>query len=157
MLLIRLRAEIEDELESISHLQHDLNECKKLGAVRVALRAKASVLHDFYTGTERIFTKIASELNGGIPNTQQWHTELLHDMSLHLEEIRPPVITTELRDALVPFLRFRHLFRNLYGFSLDPRRLGELADVFPAVLDQLRREIKTFTSWLRDVSKLPEG
>jgi len=157
MLLIRLRAEIESELESISRLQDDLNECAKLGGEGVILRAKASVFHDFYTGIERIFIKIASELNGGIPSTPRWHVELLQDMSLHLEEVRPPVITAELRDALLSFLRFRHLFRNLYGFKLDPRRLGELSDAFPGVLAKFSKEMKTFTDWLRETSRLPEG
>ena len=156
MLLIRLRAEIEAELESILCLQDDLNECVALGGTGVILRAKASVFHDFYTGIERIFVKIASELNGGIPNTPQWHVELLQDMRLHLEEIRPPVVTAELRDALLPFLRFRHLFRNLYGFNLEPRRLEELSEAFPTVLAQSRNELKAFTHWLREISRLPE-
>ena len=156
MLLIRLRAEIKAELENILRLQDDLDECAALGGEGVILRAKASVFHDFYTGIERIFKKIASELNGGIPNTPQWHTELLQDMSLHLEELRPPAITAELRDALLPFLRFRHLFRNLYGFNLDSRKLRELSKAFPAVLAKFSNEMKVFTDWLRETSRLPD-
>jgi hypothetical protein len=156
MLLIRLRAEIEAELESVVRLQDDLNECVALGDTGVILRAKASVFHDFYTGMERIFVKIASELNGGIPNTPQWHIDLLQDMCLHLEEIRPPVVSAQLRDALLPFLRFRHLFRNLYGFNLDPRRLEELSEAFPVVLAKSKIEMEAFTHWLRETSRLPE-
>ncbi len=155
MLLIRLRAEIEAEFESLMRLQGDLDECDRLGVAGIVLRAKASVFHDFYTGIERIFTRIASELNGGIPNTPQWHIELLQDMSLHLEEIRPTVITAELRDALLPFLRFRHLFHNMYGFNLDPRRLGELREAFRPALTTFIAEMKIFTQWLRDTSRLP--
>lgn len=157
-LLIRLLAEIENELQSISRLEDDLRHCRKGKDNRIAMRAKASILHDFYTGAEHIFTKVASELNGGIPNTPQWHSDLLRDMCLNLEEIRPPVITVKLRDALMPFLRFRHLFRNMYGFDLDPARMDELVDAFPDVLEQLKSEIGIFIGWLRKTSGLaPAG
>ncbi len=157
ILLIRLRAEIEAELESFSRLKDDLDACTEMGNSSVILRAKASIFHDLYTGIERIFTKIASELNGGIPNTPQWHTDLLQDMSLDLEEVRPHVITGKLRDSLMPFLRFRHLFRNLYGFNLDPHRMVELNEAFPTVLNTFILEMHAFIDWLREMSKLPEA
>lgn len=158
ILLIRLLAEIDSELKSISRREDDLRECRKGNDNRITMRAKASILHDFYTGVEHIFTKVASELNGGIPNTPQWHTDLLRDMCLNLEEIRPPLITVKLRDALMPFLRFRHFFRNMYGFDLDPTRIDELVDAFPGVLEQLKSEIGSFTVWLRKMGGLsPAG
>ena len=155
LLLIRLRAEIEAELESLTRLQDDLDACVEMGNSNVTLRAKASIFHDLYTGIERIFAKIAAELNGGIPNTPQWHADLLQDMSLNLEDVRPHVITGKLRDSLLPFLRFRHLFRNLYGFNLDPPRMAELNEAFSTVLDTFNSEMHGFINWLRDMSKMP--
>ena len=149
VLLVRLIAEMEDEIKSLTLLRGEMNDCLKMGLSHVVLRAKASVLHDFYTGIERIFTKIASELNGGLPNTPQWHIELLRDMSLPLEGVRPAVVTSRLRDALVPFLRFRHLFLNLYGFDLEPKRLYELVDLFPETLVRFLGEMDIFIQWLR--------
>ncbi len=146
MLLVRLRSEIENELESLSRLTNDLVDCEEVGTTSVVMRAKASIFHDFYTGVERIFTKIAAELNGGIPNTPQWHADLLRDMCLNLEGIRPPVITKEMCDSLLPFLRFRHLFHNMYGFCLDPPRIGELGEAFSEVQQAFLSEMSEFMS-----------
>ena len=83
------------------------------------------------------------------------------DIDLVVEGIPPErffsiTAAAQLRDALLPFLRFRHLFRNLYGFNLDPRRLEELSEAFPIVLAKSRIEMEAFTQWLRETSRLPE-
>ena len=62
----RLRAEIENELERLARLRRDA-----AGAPSTddpyAIRARGSILHDLYNGIERIFERIADELDGGLP------------------------------------------------------------------------------------------
>ena len=67
---------IEEELRGITQLREEIAECKDNS--RVYRRAKASILHDFYNACERIFEAIAREVNGGLPDSQQWHKKLLH-------------------------------------------------------------------------------
>lgn len=83
-------------------------------------------MHDFYTEIERIFEKVAPELNGGVPAGPAWHRDLLDSMSLDLPGVRPPVLSGATAAALAEYLRFRHLYRNLYGFELDWARLAPL-------------------------------
>jgi hypothetical protein len=112
------------------------------------MRARASILHDFYCGIERIFMRIAQELNGGVPVSEHWHRQLLRDMSLELEGVRPAVITKELHDLLVPFLGFRHLFRNVYGFVIEGERLDRLDARFDETFLGLQAGLRRFLDWL---------
>jgi len=115
---------------------------------RRELRGIGDIVHDFYTGAERMFEKIAPELNGGIPAGPAWHRHLLESMMLDLTNIRPPVITPSTAQALAEFLRFRHLFRNLYGFELEWPRLRALLARLPATWRALESDLRTFLDFL---------
>lgn len=115
------------------------------------LRGIGDILHDFYTGAERIFEKIAPELNGGTPAGAAWHRELLENMTLDLPGIRPPVVSRDTAKVLDEFLRFRHLFRNLYGFELDWEKVRPLLERLPLTWNILERELRAFVSFLETV------
>ena len=66
----RLAAEVESELSSLGALEAELAGAPS-GDDTYALRARGSILHDFYNGIERVFVRIARELNGGVPQAEQ--------------------------------------------------------------------------------------
>jgi hypothetical protein len=88
------------------------------------------ILHDFYTGLETVFEKIARETKEGLPTGEAWHRDLLNVMSLDIPEMRPPVISRSLARELYEYLRFRHLFRNIYVYELSWERMKLLAKNF---------------------------
>ena len=69
-------------------------------------------------------------------------------MSIAIPGVRPAVIDAALADALGEFLRFRHVFRNVYGFVLDPERMRPLEERLPVVLATFRTQIEAFLTWL---------
>ena len=148
VMMIRLRKEVETELSGLARLQEEHAGVPMAKADGYMLRARASILHDFYSSVERIFVRIAQELNGGVPGTERWNRDLLLDMSLELDSVRPAWITRELHDLLVPFLGFRHLFRNVYGFALDGERLDRLDARFDEAFLRFREEMRRFMDWL---------
>jgi hypothetical protein len=143
----RVAQEIDVELRSIERLADELQSAPT-GDDTFALRARASILHDFYTGVERVFVRLAEEINGGVPRGEHWHRQLLTDMAIAIPEVRPAVISGELADELAEFLRFRHVFRNVYGFVLQADRLGALQAKLPGVLESFLREVRGFMTWL---------
>ena len=143
----RLAAEIRHELDSLDQIR-DQNSAAPRDDAIFTLRARGSILHDFYNGIERVFVRIAEELNGGVPQGDQWHRQLVTDMSIVIPGVRPPVIDAALADALGEFLRFRHVFRNVYGFVLDPERMRPLEERLPVVLATFRTQIQVFLTWL---------
>ncbi len=143
----RLAAEIANELECLSLLEE-----QSAGAPRgddtFSLRARGSILHDFYSGIERVFVRIAEELDGGVPQGEQWHRQLAKDMSLEIPGVRPAVIAEELARSLGDFRRFRHVFRNVYGFALEDQRMRPLEERLPTVLSSFRRQVGEFLDWI---------
>jgi hypothetical protein len=89
----------------------------KFSSLRI--RACASILHDFYSGIEKMFINIARETDRTVPGGEGWHRELLEQMTLDIPDMRPAVIGTELAAQLQQYLSFRQRFRNLYGYELE--------------------------------------
>lgn len=112
------------------------------------LRGIGAILHDFYTAIEHIFETIAPELNGGLPAGESWHRELLNNMTLDLPGLRPPVLGAETAHALDDFLRFRHLFRNVYGFELEWSRVRALLEQLSTAWGKLEADVDRFLTFL---------
>lgn len=146
--LIGIIAEIEKELHNLEELGAELETVKPEKSV-VSKRSKGSILHDFYNCCERIFKKIAIELNSGYEESEKWHKSLLYRMTIPIEGIRPRVISDELAAELDEFLAFRHFFRNIYGFELKGDRIDYLAEKFERVAERVQKEIKEFLGFLR--------
>ena len=84
-------------------------------------------LHNYYSGWERIFAGIATDLNGGVPQNGQWRRRLLDSMTLQLPDVGPTILSATTETALLPYLAFRHGVRNVYGFEIE--RNQQLPDV----------------------------
>lgn len=153
----RLAAAIRDELRDIEQLVAEADAARarfaKMKPSRLELRGIGAILHDFYTGVERMFETIAPELNGGVPAGSSWHRELLRNMTLDLPGFRPAVIERETERLLDELLRFRHLFRNVYGFELEWPRLRALLERLPAAWKALHADVDRFLGFLDHASK----
>ncbi|MCD6407537.1 hypothetical protein J7L87_00610, partial [bacterium] len=109
----RLKEEILGEIENIEKLKKELATIPE--NMSFSNRAKGSIFHDFYNCCERIFKKIAIEIDGYFPSSKTWHKELLYRMTKPVNKIRPSVISEEMAALLDEYLSFRHVFRNIYG------------------------------------------
>lgn len=142
----RLAAEIDHELERLEQLRDELATAPRDDDT-FSLRARGSMLHDFYSGIERVFVRIAEELNGGVPQGEQWHRQIVTDMSLEIPGVRPAVIEPDLARELGDYLRFRHVFRNVYGSFLEAERMRPLEERLPAVLAAFLTQMRAFLAW----------
>lgn len=152
--LLTLKKEIEKELKDLQRLNEEMAQVlthKKQSFLET--RAAGSILHDFYSGIEKIFRRIASRIDRDIPSGEDWHTELLIRMSIPLDDIRPKVISENLKDQLADYLRFRHLFRNIYGFELKWERCKTLGIMLDRVFKLFQKEIKRFLRFLDSIQK----
>lgn len=58
-------------------------------------------------------------------------------MGTDIEMVRPAALDHEMIQQLDEYLRFRHLFRNMYGFDLEWERCRELLNDVPATFETL--------------------
>ncbi len=156
-LIRRLQSEINQEILSLEALLRELETLKpRLAQKEISnldLRAAGSILHDSYNGVENIFRRVAQELNGGLPAGEDWHKQLLTDMSLDVKGVRPPLVSEDLKLKLQKYLGFRHIFRNVYGFHLEQEQIKVMVKEFPRILSWLRREIAAFQEYLDKLSQ----
>jgi hypothetical protein len=156
--IVDLIAEIEDEVLQLDKLAINIEKTRATlpdepEERRIHEESLALKLHNFYTGCERVFKNIAKDVNGGVSDSLDWHRRLLHAMSLNLENIRPAVISGETEAILSEFLSFRHVVRNIYGFSINSERLGYLLNKFGNAFQVFKRDILDFVMFLKEIAK----
>ena len=145
--LLLLKADIDREMALVERLlEESRNDLSGVGGTpsRLEVRGVASVLQDFYSGVERVFERIAVELDGELPRGGDWHSQLLNRMEEEVEGVRPRVLTSDLAERLRPFLRFRHLFWNIGGEQLRWERCTELLAEVDEVWPLFQRQMQEF-------------
>jgi hypothetical protein len=153
-----LRADIRRELRDLERV---LEQTKEVLAHEewpdlAFNRTLGSLLHDFYTGVEKIFQRITLEMEGSLPAGPDWHIQLLRRMSTPIDQVRPAVLDDELAQRLGEYLRFRHVFRVVYGFELSRDRLQELAANLYKVFTSLDAQLGRFVEFLEMIDKSTE-
>lgn len=146
-----LKADIQFELENLNKLLTELDELianVKSAPVFTELRAMGSILHDFYCGVEKIFERIALAMDSELPQGPDWHSQLLIRMGSEIERIRPAIINKALQNQLREYLRFRHLFRNVYGFALDWTKLQRPVNMMKEIYHNFQSDILNFFIFL---------
>lgn len=118
--------------------------------------AAALHLHDFYSGLERLFEMIASEIDETVPRGGSWRRELLTQMTILLTDVRPAVLTRETAQCLDEYLRFRHVVRNVYALHLDAERVGTLAAGLRSTYERVREELEEFGRFLGRLGQADE-
>ena len=105
-------------------------------------------LHGIYTGIERIFEIIATEVDLSLPTGNKWHRDLLNQMAVNIPDVRKEVITEESRTILDELRRFRHVIRSAYSFQLDKQKVLIVVNDFLSYHHQLIQEIQSFCYYL---------
>lgn len=144
-LLGRISAEVRRELRNIRHISGELDRFNEKYPEKdeFLVRAAGSLVADFYNGVEKLFRLIAEECDGGIPKGDAWHKSLLSNMRTQIND-RPPLISDELYVRLLPYLGFRHVFRQAYGFELDTGKLTSLVQGLDSIAGQVVAEVEFF-------------
>jgi hypothetical protein len=143
----KLKKLVDTELNNLERLSKEINKLlsgSKEKKDSIEVRAAGSIIHDFYCGIEKIFERVATVIDNHVPFGMNWHTDLLLQMGKTIEGIRDRVISEKLITKLKEYLRFRHLFRHLYGFELKWDRIKPLCVEVEGVLSDFKKEIIEF-------------
>ncbi len=158
VLATRIRAELTNLDRSVRRAERAWQAAQHAGIDQdMFVDSAALSLHGFYAGLERLLEAIALQLDGSLPKGETWHRDLLEQMSLNLPGLRPPVIGPAVVQTLDEYRRFRHVVRNVYAESLDPLRVGELAEKLKPVWTQVQQELITFVDFLEGVSRADDA
>ena len=145
---IKLIQRITDERAKIERVVSSITELLQEIEVAIPRHRKffeeltAKKLVEVYNGIERIFERIAREVDMHTPKGNQWHNNLLKQMAERQPE-RPPVVSQETLPRLKELLDFRHKVNNIYGDELIYEKAEEL---FATVSE----ELDTFIAFLTE-------
>ena len=115
----------------------------------------ATDLTDVYRGIERIFERIAREVDMHTPRGSRWHNDLLEQMAERQSE-RPPVISQETLPRLKELLDFRHKVNNIYGDELIYEKAEEHAKPIAELFTTASKELDTFIAFLTETHESDE-
>ncbi len=116
----------------------------------------AKKLAEVYSGIERIFERIANEIDKHLPKGERWHTDLLTQMAECRPE-RPPVISEGTRRKLRQLLRFRHKVNNIYGDELIYEKAEEHAKPIGDLFATVSKELDILIAFLTETEGTHEG
>jgi hypothetical protein len=143
----RIREEVAELQRVVARLQAGWQRAQKT-ADDFYLDGVALNLHGFYSGLERLFELIATQVDDSLPDGAVWHKELLDQMAVEIPSVRPAVISEETRADLDPFRGFRHVVRNVYTHALLPERMAGLVSQSGPLFERLRVELLAFADFL---------
>lgn len=152
-LLIQERISIElnkinQAIQQLEIFMIQLNDSSNLIYQEALVNSLALNLHGIYTGIERIFEVIATEIDLSLPTGNKWHRDLLNQMAVNIPDVRKEVITEESRTILDELRRFRHVIRSAYSFQLDKQKVLIVVNDFLNYHHQLIQEIQSFCDYL---------
>jgi hypothetical protein len=136
----------EAQLQQLFDLHRELlAKCRGEEPSAIELSALGAFLHSFYTGIENLFRRVAVELEDEMPGGEAWHRRILRQMAEPTKE-RPAFISHGLAERLMPYLQFRHVFRQAYSFKLQWQKMAPLVLSSEELFDLIRTEISLFSA-----------
>ena len=123
MLNKKIIEEIDTECKKIEQLFDEyellLTEIVEREPDFIEIGSLAMMLHSFYNGLEKIFSRIARKIDTKLPDGMEWHKELLELMAIQTEKREHTVLSENTCDELKEYLGFRHFIRHSYAFDLN--------------------------------------
>jgi hypothetical protein len=123
----------------------------------VARMALVSVAMDrAYTALEAAFARVARELDQAMPAGEGWHAALLHQMTLAIQDRRPPLLTAAAAAQLDRLRAHRHWLRHAYTANFDWSSMAETARSFPGAIAVAQCELEGFLAFLEASRSAPD-
>jgi hypothetical protein len=139
--------QIKFEIDQIDKLLESYHKLFRMSEITepdlIEITALASVIHSFYNGVENIFQTIAKKVDRDVPDTGQWHRDLLKQMS-KITDQREAVISNELMAQLAVYLGFRHFYRHSYSYMLKWDELKDLVINLESIWENLKKSLHQF-------------
>lgn len=149
------RRKIERTVRGIANALQDI-EIIATNHKKYVEKTIASDLAEVYSGIERIFERIAREVDMQMPSGSRWHNDLLEQMAERQPE-RPPVISPNTLPRLKELLDFRHKVNNIYREELIYEKAEEHAKPIGELFATVSKELDTLIAFLTETEGTHEG
>jgi len=158
-----LRQEVHDLLEEVAKTRKILakilafrsdfqeGDLLTLGRSRVSAITFAEIFDRYYTALETMFLRISQYYGNGL-DSERWHSDLLHKMTLNLPDVRQAMLEDKTTALLQEFLRFRHFRRYYFELEYDWDKIDFLNKKLDEAVPLVTRDLTRFAAFLEAIS-----
>lgn len=146
-----LKSELYAQIKEIEKLFSDIDDRKK-GAKRskVKLESLGYKLHNLYCAFEDLFKTVARHFENQVEDIAKYHKELLKRMAIHIEGVRPALLSEETLRVLDELRAFRHFFRHAYAYELKYEKVKPVIESTDKIRVLYKGEIERFLKELEE-------
>ncbi len=108
-------------------------------------------LHNLYSAFEDLFKLTAGFWENNVNIDGDFHVNLLKRMLVHIEQVRPALISEQSYQFLNELRGFRHVFRHAYSFGLDDERVSFLLFRVLKKKELLMQDLEKFRKAIVDI------
>ena len=108
-------------------------------------------LHNLYSAFEDLFKLTAGFWENNVKINGDFHINLLKRMLVHIEQVRPALISEESYRFLNELRGFRHVFRHAYSFGMDDERVSFLLFRVLKKKELLMQDLQKFRKAIADI------
>lgn len=150
--IILLKEEINNTKKLLDNIYSYYNEFMKsdftvLGRKRASSIVIADTIERFYTCLETLFLRISQFFENNL-DSNRWHMDLLHKMTLNINGIRKNVISNTTYNILNEILKFRHFRRYYFELEYDWDKIDFIQQKFNKIKPLIEKDLNSFISFL---------
>ena len=108
-------------------------------------------LHNLYSAFEDLFKLTAGFWENNVKINGDFHVNLLKRMLIHIEQVRPALLSEESYRFLNELRGFRHVFRHAYSFGMDDERVSFLLNRVLKKKELLIQDLNKFRKTIADI------
>lgn len=155
--VLGLCTDLRADLGALEKRRADVDAAMSGSCATLPVIARAAVLavalHGYFGAAESALTRIARELDGGVPSGADWHRSLLERAGREVRELRPAVFGEQSVVVLRRLLGFRHFFRHAYAVDLDVTLLEGHAMALLGAHESVVGDLRRFLDHLQAVAE----
>ncbi len=148
-------AEFDFQIEQILNVYSILEEKKavfeKKAVAKEMVESTGYWLHNLYSAFEDLFKLTAGFWENNVNIDGDFHVNLLKRMLVHIEQVRPALISEQSYQFLNELRGFRHVFRHAYSFGLDDERVSFLLHRVLKKKKLLLQDMKNFRKTIAEI------
>jgi len=101
------------------------------------------LLHNCYGAMESVLERIIQAVDGALPTSPSYHSDLIRRAQTAIEGVRPALISASTARGLQKLRAFRHVFRHAYD-GYDYSRAAENVSIAEATVPAFCKDIRSF-------------
>jgi len=143
--------QIKQVLKVYSILEEKKVVFRKKAVAREMVESTGYWLHNLYSAFEDLFKLTAGFWENNVKTNGDFHVNLLKRMLVHIEQVRPALISEASYQFLNELRGFRHVFRHAYSFGMDDERVSFLLQRVLKKKELLVQDLKIFRKAIADI------